>query len=100
VWHLLEPKLREQPAALEAFEDAAVDPGDADAKAALRLKVRKLLVADVDFAQRVEEALDKERTVAPGDPAAARNLLDLAGSGLWEGDLSEMREDRPSRRAS
>jgi hypothetical protein len=100
VWHLLEPKLREQPAALEAFEDAAVDPGDADAKAALRLQVRKLLVADVDFAQRVEEALDKERTVAPGDPAAARNLLDLAGSGLWEGDLSEMREDRPSRRAS
>ena len=26
----------------------------------------------------------------------ARRILDLAGSGLWEGDLTEMREDRPS----
>jgi Arc/MetJ family transcription regulator len=25
----------------------------------------------------------------------ARRILDLAGSGLWEGDLSEMREDGP-----
>jgi metal-responsive CopG/Arc/MetJ family transcriptional regulator len=24
----------------------------------------------------------------------ARRILDLAGSGLWEGDLSEMREDQ------
>ena len=26
--------------------------------------------------------------------AKARQILDLAGSGLWEGDLSVMREDR------
>jgi hypothetical protein len=26
----------------------------------------------------------------------ARRILDLAGSGLWEGDLSSMREDRPA----
>lgn len=25
----------------------------------------------------------------------ARRILDLAGSGAWEGDLSVMREDRP-----
>ena len=25
----------------------------------------------------------------------ARRILDLAGSGLWEGDLTAMREDRP-----
>ena len=28
----------------------------------------------------------------------AGRILELAGSGLWEGDLAEMREDRPSRR--
>jgi Arc/MetJ family transcription regulator len=28
----------------------------------------------------------------------ARQILDLAGSGLWEGDLSEMRRDRPRTR--
>jgi len=30
----------------------------------------------------------------------ARRILELAGSGLWEGDLSEMRADRPARRPS
>lgn len=30
----------------------------------------------------------------------ARRILELAGSGLWEGDLSEMRVDRPARRAT
>jgi Arc/MetJ family transcription regulator len=28
--------------------------------------------------------------------AKARRILDLAGSGAWEGDLSAVREDRPS----
>jgi Arc/MetJ family transcription regulator len=27
--------------------------------------------------------------------ARARRILDLAGSGLWEGDLAQMRQDRP-----
>jgi hypothetical protein len=27
----------------------------------------------------------------------ARRILDLAGSGLWEGDLGAMRDDRPRR---
>jgi len=29
----------------------------------------------------------------------ARQILELAGSGLWQGDLSEMRADRPRRAA-
>lgn len=29
----------------------------------------------------------------------ARRILELAGSGLWEGDLSEMRRDAPRRRS-
>ena len=29
----------------------------------------------------------------------ARRILELAGSGLWEGDLAEMRRDRPARRS-
>jgi len=28
----------------------------------------------------------------------ARRILELAGSGLWEGDLADMRGDRPRRR--
>ena len=30
----------------------------------------------------------------------ARRILDLAGSGLWEGDLAVMRENRPKYRRS
>ena len=29
--------------------------------------------------------------------AKAKTILDLAGSGLWEGNLSEMRHDQPKR---
>ena len=28
----------------------------------------------------------------------ARQILELAGSGAWEGNLAEMRDDRPARR--
>jgi Arc/MetJ family transcription regulator len=30
----------------------------------------------------------------------ARRILDLAGSGLWEGKLSEMRDDRRRRKSA
>ena len=30
--------------------------------------------------------------------AKAGRILELRGSGLWEGDLTEMRRDRPTRR--
>jgi Arc/MetJ family transcription regulator len=30
--------------------------------------------------------------------AKARRILELKGRGLWEGDLSQMREDQPRRR--
>ena len=30
--------------------------------------------------------------------ARARRILELAGSGLWEGELGEMRQDRPQPR--
>jgi len=32
--------------------------------------------------------------------AKARQILGLAGSGAWEGNLAEMRDDRPRRKSS
>jgi Arc/MetJ family transcription regulator len=32
--------------------------------------------------------------------AKARRILELRGQGAWEGDLGEMRGDRPSRRST
>lgn len=45
------------------------------------------------YSKAVERALDDFVR-----RARARKILDLAGSGLWRGDLTEMRADRPSRR--
>jgi Arc/MetJ family transcription regulator len=69
--------------------------------------VRKNLVLDDDL---LEEAirLSGERTYSGVVMRAlddyvrrirARQILSLRGSGLWEGDLREMRGDRPRRRS-
>jgi len=68
--------------------------------------VRKNLVLDEDL---LEEAIrvSGERTYSGVVTRAlddyvrrirARQILSLRGSGLWEGDLGEMRGDRPRRR--
>jgi Arc/MetJ family transcription regulator len=46
------------------------------------------------YSRAVERALDDFVR-----RARAKKILDLAGSGLWEGNLAEMRDDRPRRRA-
>jgi hypothetical protein len=51
------PRLAQNPAALEAANDAAAAPNDADAQAAFRRQVKKLLEADPDFAQEIAALL-------------------------------------------
>jgi Arc/MetJ family transcription regulator len=63
------------------------------------LKEALRLSGERTFSRAVERALeDFVRRVRAG------RILDLAGSGLWEGNLSEMRDDQPrmtrSRRAA
>jgi hypothetical protein len=51
------------------------------------------LSGEKTYSRTVERALeDFVRRVK------ARQILELRGSGLWEGDLSQMRSDRTSRR--
>jgi hypothetical protein len=97
LWRLLQPKLEIEPTVREAFQDAATDPQDLDVQAALRVQVRKLLSTDRELAEQVDAVLD---AAASNGPPAAQRLLELAGSGLWEGDLAEMRDDRSSSRPS
>lgn len=68
---------------------------------------RTNLVLDEDLLQEATR-LSGERTYSRTVDLAladfvrrikARRILDLAGSGLWEGDLAETRRDRPARRA-
>ena len=51
------------------------------------------LSGEKTYSRAVERALEElVKRIKAG------RILDLAGSGLWQGDLSEMRQDRPSRR--
>ena len=52
------------------------------------------LSGEKTYSRTVERALDDlVRRIK------ARRILELRGSGLWEGDLATMREDRPRRAA-
>ena len=59
------------------------------------LKEAVRLSGERTYSRAVERALeDFVRRIK------ARRILELAGSGLWEGELSTMRQDRPSRKES
>ena len=73
----------------------------------MRMKRTNLVLPE----ERLEEAtrLSGEKTYSKAVIRAleefvrrvkARRILDLRGSGLWQGDLSEVREDQPRRRVS
>ncbi len=75
LWAKLRPKVEEKPTAAEAVQEVARAPEDADAQAALRLQLRKILEADVSFAAEIEKLLE-----AAGQKASYQ--AELHGSGV------------------
>ena len=57
------------------------------------LNEARRLSGERTYSRAVERALD-----AFVRRARAGRILELAGTGLWKGNLSEMRDDRPRRR--
>jgi len=68
---------------------------------------RTNLVLDAELLDRAKRALGAKTYSAAVNQALEqvlriekiRGLMAFYGQGLWEGDLSEMREDRPPRRS-
>jgi hypothetical protein len=58
LWAKLRPKVEEKPAATEAAQEVARVPEDADAQAALRVQLRKILEADTSLAAEVAKLLE------------------------------------------
>jgi Arc/MetJ family transcription regulator len=66
---------------------------------------RTNLVLDADMLEEARRALGTKSYSATVNQALAetvrqhkmRSIVDFFGKGLWKGDLSEMREDRPRR---
>lgn len=77
LWEPLRPKVEERPAAREAATDVVADPRNADATAALRNQLRKLLNEDPvlvrELAQLMEQSKQRgpARVEASGDRAVA-----------------------------
>ncbi len=57
LWEKLKPKIEGKEAAKEAAADLAADPSDADAQAAFRRQLKKLLSADEELAGEVARSL-------------------------------------------
>jgi hypothetical protein len=85
-WAKLLPQLKARPAAWEAVEDAAAHPGDADAEAALRLRLRKLLAENVELAAEMaglqEELADEPRPVLAGGERSVAIGGDVLGGNI------------------
>ena len=75
LWERLGPKVEAKPAAQEAVQDAAANPKDADAQAALRVQVRKLLNDDPALVEELTRVLEQAQ------PAGSVTTVTASGAG-------------------
>lgn len=84
LWGKLRPRVEDKPAAQAAVQDAAQNPQDEDARAVLRLQVKKMLAEDAGLAQEIAEMVKAGAqagviTIASGERAVALGG-DIVGS--------------------
>ena len=89
LWGNLRPKVESKPAAQEAVADAATEPTNEDAQAALRQQLRKLLTEDDQLAAEIGQQWAAAQAagvkiIASGDRAVA--VQNITGSTIVTGD--------------
>ncbi len=70
LWTRMKSKVEEKPAALEAAQDLATNPNDADSQATLRNQLKKLLNEDQSFATEIEQLFNKAKEVSGSQVSA------------------------------
>lgn len=97
LWAKLRPKVEARPAAQEAAADVARNPQDADAQAALRLQLRKLLDQDPALATEVaallQQATGGNIAIASGDRSVAIGGY-VSGSTITTGDRNVIQQGK------
>lgn len=90
LWGKLRPGVEARPATQEAAQDAAAAPDDADARAALRHQLKKLLAEDPTLAAEVaclwSEAQSAGMTVVAGGERSVAIGGSVSGSTIITGD--------------
>lgn len=64
LWTKLRPRLAAKPSAQDALTEVINNPNDEDAKAALRLQIKKLLSEDIELASEISKAFAINPTVS------------------------------------
>lgn len=77
IWEKLFPKVEAKESAKEAAEDVAKAPDDADAQAALRLQLKKILEADPDLAGAIAQIMQED---APDGTPGTQIVQHVTGS--------------------
>jgi hypothetical protein len=88
IWDKLRPAIEAKPAATEAAADVAAAPDDADAQAALRLQLKKLLADDPALATQLGSLLEQARgagVVATGKGGVAAGEIKAQTGGVAAG---------------
>lgn len=79
LWIKLKSKVDAKPGALEAAQDAAQAPDDKDARAALRVQLKKLLKDDESFAEEVSHWLEQVRATRINVIASGKRSVAIGG---------------------
>ncbi len=94
IWTRLWPKVHAKEAAREAAEEVAKNPDDEDARAALRLQLKKLLAEDRGLADEIARLLEEGRkagavVVASGERSVAVGG-NISGATIITGDQNRL----------
>jgi hypothetical protein len=93
LWGRLQPSVQAKPAAQEAVQEVARNPQDADAQAALRLQLKKILTEDEALAHELVplvQSLQQTRisVIASGERSVAVGGS-ISGSTIITGDVNK-----------
>lgn len=77
IWGKLHPKIEAKEAAKEAAADVANAPDDADAQAALRLQLKKILDSDPDLALAIAQIMEED---APDGTPSTQIVQQVTGN--------------------
>jgi hypothetical protein len=80
LWGRLKPKVEAKPAAHEAAQDVAQNPADADALAALRLQMKKLLEADENLKKEIAALWQEAEAAGVTVVASGERAVAIGGS--------------------
>ncbi|UKP00520.1 hypothetical protein [Nostoc sp. UHCC 0870] len=87
LWVKLHPRLQAKPSAQDAIAEVVNNPDDEDAKAYLRLQIKKLLTEDTEFAAEIAKAFSTTPT-ATATVVQQDGGIYVGGNASFGGDVA------------